>query len=80
LRDFGWLIALTMLTCAAGTLMFLPPLIRVLRPYFIYGKEPQYINMVLSLPQVRIPGTRLELGLDARPWLSSGLKRISHYF
>ncbi len=80
LHDFGWLIALTMLTCAAGTLMFLPPLIRVLRPYFIYGKEPQYITMVLSLPQVRIPGTRLELGLDAPSWLSSGLKRISHYF
>lgn len=80
LRDFGWLIALTMITCTIGTLVFLPPLIQTLRPYFIYGREPKYVEKVLSFPPPRIPVINLELILPVHACLSSGLKRIAHFF
>ncbi|MBI5118625.1 RND family transporter [Candidatus Poribacteria bacterium] len=80
LRDFGWLIALTMLTCAAGTLLFLPPLIRIVRPYFIYKEEPEFKVRALSFLPLRIPVENEELVSGIQRRISLGLRRISHYF
>jgi len=79
LRDFGWLIALTMVTCAAGSLLFLPPLICAVRPYFIYGKEPQYVRKALSIRSIRLPAMNLEVRLDSIPWLKSRLGKMFQY-
>jgi hydrophobe/amphiphile efflux-3 (HAE3) family protein len=79
LRDFGWLIALTMLTCTVGTLVFLPPLIRILRPYFIYGKEPDYMPKTLSFPPIRVPVVNAEFGPALVVRLNSSLRKIAQY-
>jgi predicted RND superfamily exporter protein len=79
LRDFGWLIALTMLTCTIGTLVFLPPLIQTFRPYFIYGREPEYLPANLSFPPMRIPVLNVECGPLLSVGLNSGLRRIAQY-
>ena len=79
LRDFGWLIALTMCTCAVGTLIFLPPLIQAVRPQFIYGRQPEHITRLFSFRPLRIPLLNIEFRLDAPPWLSSGLRKVLQY-
>jgi hypothetical protein len=65
---------------AAGTLLFLPPLIQIVRPYFIYKEEAEFKVRAFSFLPLRITVESEELATGIQKRISLELRRISHYF